>query len=82
VKLDRRQTSVPRKASALAAAGENVAVPGRDRLFKGVADGLGPLSRGIVSAGIEKSDEQLIVETNNDIKKLISELEKRNENQT
>lgn len=81
VKLDRRSSSGPRKSSIFAAAGENTAVPGRKRLFKGVADGLGPLSKGIVSAGI-KSDEQLIVETNNDIKKLISELKSRNENET
>ena len=80
VKLDRRRSSGPRKSSNLASAGENAAVPGPKRLFKGVADGLGPLSRGIVSAGI-KSDEQLIAETNNDIQKLISELENRNEDQ-
>jgi hypothetical protein len=80
VTLDKRRSGA-RKRSALAAAGEKAAYPGRTRLFKGDADGLGPLSRGIVSAGVIK-DEELIVETKNDIKKLIDQLENIHEEKT
>ncbi len=80
VALDKRRSGA-RKRSALAAAGEKAAYPGRTRLFKGDADGLGPLSRGIVSAGVTK-DEELIVETKNDIKKLINQLENIHEEKT
>jgi len=81
VKLDQRRAGA-RKRSALAAAGEKAAYPGRKRMFKGSADGLSPLSRGIVSAGVIHDDESLIIETNNDIKKLINELETNHENKT
>jgi len=80
VKLDRRRAGA-RKRSALASAGEKVAYPGTTRLFKGDAGGLGPLSRGIVSAGVAR-DETLILETKNDISKLIKELETHHENKT
>ena len=80
VALDKRRSGA-RKRSAMAATGEKAGYPGRERLFKGVADGLGPLSRGIVSAGVIK-DEELIVETKNDIKKLIIQLEATHEEKT
>ena len=64
-----------------ASAGAKVAYPGQKRMHHGVADGMGPLSRGIVSAGLN-SEEDLIAETNKDIKQLITELETRHEKQT
>ena len=78
VKVDRRKGMGPRKRSMSAAAGSKTAYPGPSRLFKGVADGMGPLSRGIVSAGL-KHEEELITETNKDIKQLITELENKYE---
>lgn len=78
---DQRRSGA-RKRSALASAGEKAAYPGRERLFKGMADGLSPLSRGVVSAGIKKSDEALITETQQEIKSLIDQLEKRDESET
>ena len=78
---DKRRAGA-RKRSALASAGEKAAYPGSKRLFKGMADGLSPLSRGIVSAGVNKSDETLIAETQSEIKSLIDKLEKRDESET
>ena len=63
------------------AAGSKAAYPGPNRLFKGVADGLGPLGKGIVSAGITR-EEDLLFETKNEISQLINELEKKDENET
>ena len=80
VTLDMRRAGA-RKRSDLATAGEKAAYPGRSRLFKGDADGLGPLSRGIVSAGIDR-EENLIAETNLQIKRLITELENKDEDET
>ena len=80
VTLDMRRAGA-RKRSSLATAGEKAAYPGRSRLFKGDADGLGPLSRGIVSAGIDR-EENLIAETNLQIKRLITELENKDEDET
>jgi hypothetical protein len=81
VTIDKRKGMGPRKRSITAAAGEKIAYPGPSRMFNGVADGLGPLSRGIVSAGINR-EEDLITETNRDIEQLIKELDKRHEKQT
>jgi hypothetical protein len=78
---DKRRAGA-RKRSALASAGEKAAYPGKERLFKGMADGLTPLSRGVVSAGVKKSDETLIAETQTEIKSLIDQLEKRDESET
>ena len=80
VTLDMRRAGA-RKRSDLATAGEKAAYPGRSRLFKGDADGLGPLSRGIVSAGIDR-EEKLIAETNLQVKRLITELENKDEDET
>jgi hypothetical protein len=81
VAIDKRKGMGPRKRSLKAAAGEKVGYPGRGRMFTGVADGLGPLSKGIVSAGINR-EEDLITETKRDIEQLIKELDKRHEKQT
>jgi hypothetical protein len=81
VAIDKRKGMGPRKRSLKAAAGEKVGYPGRSRMFTGVADGLGPLSKGIVSAGINR-EEDLITETKRDIEQLIKELDKRHEKQT
>ena len=81
VAIDKRKGGGPRKRSMQASAGAKVAYPGQKRMYHGVADGMGPLSRGIVSAGIN-SEEDLIAETNKDIKQLIIELETRHEKQT
>ena len=80
VKIDSR-VSGARRRSASAAAGANVAYPGPKRMFPGHADGLGPLSRGIapLNAGVER-EENLIVQTKKDIKRLITELERRTSN--
>ena len=80
VASDQRRSGA-RKRSYLASAGEKAAYPGRERLFKGVADGLGPLSRGITGEAMER-EENLITETNVEIKKLISDLEKKYEGET
>jgi hypothetical protein len=77
VALDGRRSGA-RKRSYLASAGEKAAYPGPERLFKGVADGLGPLSRGMVGESLEK-EENLITETSHEIKKLIADLEKNHE---
>ena len=77
VALDGRRSGA-RKRSYLASAGEKAAYPGPERLFKGVADGLGPLSRGMVGESLEE-EENLITETNVEIKKLIADLEKNHE---
>ena len=44
-------------------------------------DGLGPLSKGVgpVNAGVIKTDAEIIAETKKDIKVLIKELEKQEE---
>jgi hypothetical protein len=81
VAIDKRKGGGPRKRSMQASAGAKVAYPGQKRMHHGVADGMGPLSRGIVSAGLN-SEEDLIAETNKDIKQLITELETRHEKQT
>jgi len=81
VAIDKRKGGGPRKRSMQASTGAKVAYPGQKRMYHGVADGMGPLSRGIVSAGLN-SEEDLIAETNKDIKQLITELETRHEKQT
>ena len=80
VKDDARSGRGPRLRGMKAVGGGKVAKPGKARLFKGVADGLGPLAKGIPSlnAGV-KSDADIITETKKDIKMLIKELEKQGE---
>jgi hypothetical protein len=81
VKDDGRSGRGPRQRSMKATGGGKVAKPGKARLFKGVPDGLGPLSKGVgpVNAGVIKTDAEIIAETKKDIKVLIKELEKQEE---
>lgn len=68
-----------RKRSYLSSAGTNLASSSRRNLFKGWTDGIGPLSRGIVGEDLDK-DEKIIMEAQNHIKKLINQLEEKDEN--
>ena len=61
--------------------GGNMFNTGPERLFIGHAGELGPLSRGITGESMER-EENLITETNVEIKKLISDLEKKYEGET
>ena len=61
--------------------GGNMFNTGPERLFIGHAGELGPLSRGITGEAM-KREEKLITETNVEIKKLISDLEKKYEGET
>ena len=72
-----------RKRSYLSSAGESLASSSSRNLFKGWSGEMGPLSRGVVGeAGSHSDAEQLITETTRDIKKLILDLEKKNESET
>jgi len=77
VKLDGRRGGA-RLRSYLASAGESVGSSGDRNLFKGWSGEMRPLSRGTVGESMQ-SEEMLIRETNNDILKLISDLEKNDE---
>ena len=77
VKLDGRRGGA-RLRSYLASAGESVGSRSDRNLFKGWSGEMSPLSRGVVGESMQ-SEEMLIRETNNDILKLISDLEKNNE---
>jgi len=77
VKLDGRRGGA-RLRSYLAGAGESVGSSSDRNLFKGWSGEMGPLSRGTVGESMQ-SEEILIRETNNDILKLISDLEKNDE---
>jgi hypothetical protein len=72
-----------RKRSYLSSAGESLASSSSRNLFKGWSGEMGPLSRGVVGEDASNSAaEQLITETTRDIKKLILDLEKKNESET
>jgi hypothetical protein len=60
--------------------GKYVAYPGSKRLVKG-ADELGALAKGRITTGesLTQGDEEIILETQYDIKKLIEQLEQHNE---
>ena len=77
VKLDGRRGGA-RLRSFLASAGESVGSSSDRNLFKGWSGEMRPLSRGTVGESM-RSEEMLIRETNNDILKLISDLEKNDE---
>ena len=80
VALDgRRSGAMNRHMQSLG--GKNGGYPGPERLFTGVAGELGPLARGITGEVMER-EERLITETNFEIKKLISDLEKKYEGET
>jgi len=70
-----------RKRSYLSSAGNNIASSSDRNLFKGWSGELGPLSRGVVGEAVDK-EEQLLYKTQNEVKKLIEQLERKNEKET
>ena len=78
VKIDGRRAGA-RLRSYLASAGESIASSSDRNLYKGWAGEMRPLSRGTVGESLDR-EEVLIKETNNDIRKLISNLEENYEN--
>ena len=70
-----------RKRSYLSSAGNNLASSSHRNLFKGWSGEMGPLSRGTIGEGQDR-DESQILQTQNDIKQLITQLESRNEDET
>lgn len=69
-----------RKRSYLSSAGTNTASSSRRNLFKGWSGEMGPLSRGVVGEGAEHSNEEKIIsEAQSEIKKLIKQLEEKDE---
>lgn len=67
-----------RKRSYLSSTGTNLASSSQRNLFKGWSDGMGPLANGVVGENMNK-DEALLFETQYEIKKLIEQLESRDE---
>ena len=78
VKLDGRQAGA-RLRSYLASAGESVASSSDRNLYKGGSGEMRPLSRGTVGEALDR-EEILLKEANNDVLRLIQDLEKNNEN--
>jgi hypothetical protein len=78
VKLDGRQAGA-RLRSYLASAGESVASSSDRNLYKGWSGEMRPLSRGTVGEALDR-EEILLKEANNDVLRLIQDLEKNNEN--
>ena len=70
-----------RRRSYLSAGGSNLASSSQRNLFKGWSDGMGPLSRGTVGEA-KQSEEEIIFETQNHIKRLIEQLGQKDESQT
>tara|TARA_R100001460_G_scaffold86873_2_gene128325 strand:+ start:2969 stop:4876 length:1908 start_codon:yes stop_codon:yes gene_type:complete len=68
-----------RKRSYLSSVGSNTASSSRRNLFKGWSGEMGPLSRGIVGESPTKDDEEIISEAQIEIKKLIKQLEEKDE---
>ena len=68
-----------RKRSYLSSSGTNLASSSHRNLFKGWSGEMGPLSRGVVGEEIDK-DEKIIIEAQNHVKKLINQLEQKDEN--
>ena len=71
-----------RKRSYLSSAGNNLASSSNRNLFKGWSGEMGPLSRGIVGENQRVDEaEALLFETQYDIKRLIEQLESKDEGQ-
>ena len=68
-----------RKRSYLSSAGSNTASSSQRNLFKGWSGEMGPLSRGVVGEGPQKDDEQILSEAQTEIRKLIKQLEEKDE---
>ena len=69
-----------RKRSYLSSAGNNIASSSERNLFKGWSGEMAPLARGTIGEA-QQSEEELIFETQYDIKRLIEQLEIKNEGQ-
>ena len=69
-----------RRRSYLSSVGNNLASSSQRNLFKGWSGEMGPLSRGTVGES-NQSEEQLLFDTQYDIRRLIEQLEKKNEDQ-
>lgn len=80
VKSDKRPQGA-RKRSYLSSAGNNVASRSHRNLFKGWSGEMSPLSRGVVGEA-KQIEESNLFETQHDIKKLIEQLEGKDEGQT
>ena len=61
--------------------GREMASSSNRSLFKGWSGQLGPLSRGVVGESTDNDGEELIFETQHDIKQLIQQLENKDEGQ-
>ena len=70
-----------RRRSYLSAAGNNLASSSHRNLFKGWSGEMSPLSRGVVGEA-KQIEESNLFETQHDIKKLIEQLEGKDEGQT
>ncbi len=70
-----------RKRSYLSSAGTNLASSSHRNLFKGWSGEMGPLSRGVVGEDFDK-EEEIIMEAQFDVKRLISQLEEKDESKT
>jgi len=69
------------RRSELSKTGTNLASSSQRNLFKGWSGEMGPLSRGTVGEA-QQSEEDIIFKTQYDIKRLIEQLETKNESQT
>jgi hypothetical protein len=69
-----------RKRSYLSSAGNNVASSSHRNLFKGWSGELGPLSRGVVGENLDY-EEKFLLDSQVEIKRLIEQLENKNENE-
>ena len=70
-----------RKRSYMSSVGSNVASSSSRNLFKGWSGELGPLSRGVVGESLN-NEEQLLKDSQHQVKKLIEQLEQKNEEKT
>ena len=70
-----------RKRSYLSSAGSNLASSSDRNLFKGWSGQMSPLSNGVVGENLNK-EEDLVHQTQHDIKMLIEQLENKNESKT
>jgi len=69
-----------RRRSYMSSVGSNLASSSQRNLFKGWSGEMAPLSRGVVGEG-QSSEEDIIFKTQYDIKRLIEQLETKNEGQ-
>tara|TARA_A100001515_G_scaffold57757_2_gene45571 strand:+ start:369 stop:2264 length:1896 start_codon:yes stop_codon:yes gene_type:complete len=70
-----------RKRSYMSSTGSNVASSSKRNLFKGWSGELGPLSRGVVGESMN-NEEKILKDSQHQVKKLIEQLERKNEEKT